>query len=107
MGLVQHPQKGAPLFFGAHGFRQLQISPGVHVQLHEFAAGVVLQLADVGQVIFLQGQQGLQQGAAGDDGGGEGGKAQLLQRGTKMGLKQLGAGLQPEEAPFSLVHAAA
>ena len=53
VGLVQHPQKGAFLFLAPKGFRKLQIPPGIHIQLHEFAGGVVLQLTDVGQVVFL------------------------------------------------------
>ena len=60
VGLVQHPQKGSPLFLGAHGLRQLQIPPGVQIQLHEPTCCVILQLPDVGKIVFLQGQKGLQ-----------------------------------------------
>ncbi len=106
MGLVQHPQKGAFFLLGAHGLCQLQVPPGIQVQLHEAAGGIVLQLPDVFQVVFLQCQQGLQKGSAGGQGSGEGGKAQLLNGFSEVSL-QAGAGLfKIEVLGLSLVHTA-
>ena len=77
VGLVQNPQQGAFFLLGAHGLRQLQIPPGIQIQLHEFAGGVVLQLADVSQTVFLNEQQGLQQSSCGNHGGRQIGNAHL------------------------------
>ena len=107
IGFIQHPQKGALLFLGPHGFRQLQIPTGVQIQLHEFSGGVVLQLPDVGKIVFLQGQQGLQQRAAGNDGLGEGGNAQLSGGGPKVLLQQCFGLFQLEKLRLSFVHTAA
>ena len=55
VGFVQHPQQRTLLFLGAHGLRQFQIPPGIQVKLHEPSGGVVLKLADMGKIVFLQG----------------------------------------------------
>ena len=105
-GLVQHPQKRPFFILGAHGFRQLQIPAGVQIQLHEFAGGVVLQLPDVGQIVFLDEQQRLQQGTGGNLGGGQAGQAQIGKGGMEMVLQQrFGIG-QVELVGLSFVHAA-
>ena len=107
VGFVQYPQQGALFLLGAHGLCQLQVPPGIQIQLHKAAGGVVLQLPDVFQVIFLQGQQSLQQSPAGGQCCGEGGKAQLLHRAAEMAF-QAGTGLfKIEILCLTLVHAAA
>ena len=106
VGLVQDPQQSPPLFLGAHGLRQLQVPPGIQIQLHEAAVGVVLQLPDMGQVVLLQGQQSLQQGPAGADGPGKGAHAQILDRFSKVLVEQLFTLRQLEVPGGALVYAA-
>ena len=51
---VQHPQKAPALFLAAQGFRQFQVAPGGHVQLHKFALLIVIQIVYVRKVCFLR-----------------------------------------------------
>ena len=106
VGLVEDPKQCALFLLGAHGLRQFQVPPGIQVQFHEFSGGVVLQLPDVGQVIFLQGQQGLQQRAAGDDGGGHSREAHLGKALAEVTFQQCFAGLQLEQLALAFIHAA-
>ena len=106
VGLIQHPQQRALLFLRAHGLRQFQIPPGVQIQLHEPACGVILQLPDVGKVVFLQGQQGLQQCAAGNDGGGHSRNAHLGKSGMEVIFQQCFRTFQSEQLLLSLADTA-
>ena len=106
MGLVQYPQKRSPLFLGTHGLRQLQIPPGVQIQLHEPAGCVILQLPDVGKVVSLQSQQGLQQCAAGNDGGGHSRNAHLGKGGMEVIFQQCFRTFQSEQLLLSLADTA-
>ena len=61
----------------------------------------------MGQVVLLQGQQGLQQGAAGDDGIVKPCKTQLGQTCAKVTLQQSLGSVKIELFGLSLVHTAA
>ena len=106
VGFIQHPQQGSFFLFGTHGFRQFQIPPGVQIQFHELSGGIVLQLADVGQIIFLQRQQGLQQCTAGNHGSGQSYQPQLGQRCLEMAFQQTFRLFQPEQFCLTFVHTA-
>ena len=106
MGFVQHPQERPFFLLGAHSLRQLQIPPGVQIQFHELSRGVILQLANVGQIVFLQGQQGPKQRAAGNNCGGHARDSQLGKILRKVLFQQFFALFKTEKFRFSLVHAA-
>ena len=107
MGLIQHPQQGSLFLLGAEGLRQLQIPPGIHIQFHKSAGSVVLQLADMCQIVFLEGQKSLQQTAAGHNGLGKSCKAQVSKTLAEVFFQYIGGGLHVKLFLPALIYTAA